>query len=310
VMSSVAHKLGVSKADLLDPTSSDAAVKQAHAETHVIRETKAYFQSNGIDLKAFEIRERDDKVILLKNFPFGTKPDELRKLLSEFGVLRQLLMPPDGTIAIAEFTTAPSARAAFAGLAYRRFKDGILFLEKGPKGLCTGPITASTASVTPGINAKVSVSDLTDFGAVEQGNQEATTLFVRNLSFNTTADRFASAFQPLQGFVWARLKTKPDPKKPDQTLSMGFGFVGFEKLEQAHAAIAAMDGYSLDNHKILVKIAHKGADEASKTKAADTRNTAAMKGTKLIIKNLPFEVTKHDIRSLFGYAPSPSFSCN
>ncbi|KAF8241818.1 RNA-binding domain-containing protein [Wilcoxina mikolae CBS 423.85] len=300
VISSVAHKLGVSKADLLDPTSSDGAVKQAHAETHVIQETKAYFQSNGIDLKAFENRERDDKVVLLKNFPFGTKPNELRKLLGEFGELRQLLMPPTGTIAIAEFTTAPSARAAFTGLAYRRFKDGILFLEKGPQGLFTGSTTASTASVTPGIDAKISTSDLKDSSAVEQGNQEATTLFVRNLSFNTTADGFILAFQPLQGFLWARLKTKSDPKKPDQTLSMGFGFVGFEKLEQARAAIAAMNGYSLDNHKLLVKIAHKGADAASKAKAADTKNAAAMKGTKVIIKNLPFEVTKHDIRSLFG----------
>ena len=31
-MSSVAERLGVAKADLLDPTSSDAAVKQAHGD--------------------------------------------------------------------------------------------------------------------------------------------------------------------------------------------------------------------------------------------------------------------------------------
>jgi hypothetical protein len=30
VMSTIANRMGISKAELLDPTSSDAAVKQAH----------------------------------------------------------------------------------------------------------------------------------------------------------------------------------------------------------------------------------------------------------------------------------------
>ena len=47
VVSSVADRLGISKSDVLDPTSSDAAVKQAHAETHIIQETKAYFKQQG-----------------------------------------------------------------------------------------------------------------------------------------------------------------------------------------------------------------------------------------------------------------------
>ena len=66
-MSSVAERLGVAKAELLDPTSSDAAVKQAHAETHVIQETKAYFASNGVNIDAFKGRERGNTAILVKN---------------------------------------------------------------------------------------------------------------------------------------------------------------------------------------------------------------------------------------------------
>ena len=50
VMSTVADRMGISKAELLDPTSSDAAVKQAHAETHIIQETKSYFAQHGVDL--------------------------------------------------------------------------------------------------------------------------------------------------------------------------------------------------------------------------------------------------------------------
>jgi multiple RNA-binding domain-containing protein 1 len=67
-MSSVAERLGISKAELLDPTSADAAVKQAHAETHVIQETKAYFSSNGVNLDAFKQKERGNTAILVKNF--------------------------------------------------------------------------------------------------------------------------------------------------------------------------------------------------------------------------------------------------
>jgi multiple RNA-binding domain-containing protein 1 len=300
-MSSVAHKLGVSKADLLDPSSSDAAVKQAHAETHVIQQTREYFTQNGIDFQAFETRERDDKVLLIKNFPFGTKSDELRKLLEEHGELRQLLMPPAGTIAIAEFHAAPSARSAFSGLAYRRFKEGILFIEKGPKGLFTGRVSAGAVSATPGIDAKVSAGDLKDTSTAEQAPSNVTTLFVRNLNFSTTAEGFTAAFKSIEGFLWARVKTKPDPKKPGQTLSMGFGFVGFSKPEQASAAQAAMDGYTLDGHKLLIKMAHKGAEAAGETKAVDAAKNDAAKRTKIIIKNLPFEVTKQDVRSLFGY---------
>ena len=37
VLASVADNLGVSKSEILDPTSSDAAVKQANAEKNVIQ---------------------------------------------------------------------------------------------------------------------------------------------------------------------------------------------------------------------------------------------------------------------------------
>lgn len=306
MISSVAAKLGVSKSDLLDPTSSDAAVKQAHAETHVINETKSFLTANGINLAAFSNKPRDDKVLLLKNFPYGTKPDELRKLLQEFGDLAQLLFPPAGTIAIAEFLTAPAARAAFTGLSYRRFKDGILFLEKAPLGLFTGRVSGTNpAPIATGIDARPSASDLHSTDSTTDSTATTPTLFVRNLSFTTTADGFTAAFSALDGFQWARVKTKIDPRKPGQTLSMGFGFVGFSTAAQAAIALAAMDGYNLDGHRLLVKGAHKGADAAAETKASDAAKSDAMKGTKVIIKNLPFEVTKRDVRELFGYAPPP-----
>ncbi|KAG8422076.1 Multiple RNA-binding domain-containing protein 1 [Metarhizium acridum] len=81
VNASIASRLGVSKSELLDPTSADAAIKQAIAETTVIQETKAYFAANGVDLDAFKSQRRGDTTILVKNFPFGTTMEELRKCL-------------------------------------------------------------------------------------------------------------------------------------------------------------------------------------------------------------------------------------
>lgn len=45
VMSSVADRLKVSKSELLDPSTNNAAVRLALAETHVIAETKKFFEN-------------------------------------------------------------------------------------------------------------------------------------------------------------------------------------------------------------------------------------------------------------------------
>lgn len=224
-------------------------------------------------------------------------------MLSEFGQLGRVLMPPAGTIAIAEFTSAPAARVAFAGLAYRRFKESVLFLEKAPRGLFTtdfdatsaGPNTAQLAALSRAKDAKPSAADLLEPAA------DTSTLFVRNLNFTTTSTLLADTFSPIDGFMSARVKTKTDPKKPGQTLSMGFGFIEFRTKAAAEAARVAMDGFLLEGHKLLIKASHKGADAAEERRKEDGRKKEQGKRTKIIIKNLPFEASKKDVRALFGY---------
>src|SRR2546430_1346441 len=111
VMSSTANRLGIEKSELLDPTSSDAIVRQAHAETNIIKETKSYFENQGVSLSAFAEKQRGDKIILIKNFTYGTSIDELQNMLGEYGDVKRILMPPAGTIAIAEFADDTSGRA-------------------------------------------------------------------------------------------------------------------------------------------------------------------------------------------------------
>ncbi|OJJ47802.1 hypothetical protein ASPZODRAFT_151243 [Penicilliopsis zonata CBS 506.65] len=300
VMSSVAERLGVSKADLLDPTSSDAAVKQAHAETHVIQETKAYFVSNGVNIDAFKQRERGNTAILVKNFSYGVKSTDLRNLFEPYGQISRLLMPPSGTIAIVEFSRPDEAQQAFRGLAYRKLGDSILFLEKAPKDLFDANL--STQQPVPEVKAisqGFSTADTFTAGEAD-GGVLTSTLFVKNLDFSTTNEKFVDTFRPLDGFVSAKVKTKPDPKRPGQTLSMGFGFVDFRTKAQAQAAQAAMDGYRLDGHALVIKTSHKGLDAAEERRREDNAKKLAARRTKIIIKNLPFQATKKDVRSLFG----------
>lgn len=222
-------------------------------------------------------------------------------------------MPPAGTIAIAEFTSAPAARVAFAGLAYRRFKESVLFLEKAPKGLFTSnfdpakvvpnaeQLSAVAALSQPAKDAKPSATDL----LAQSSTADTATLFIRNLNFSTTSALLTETFRPIDGFMSARVKTKTDPKKPRQTLSMGFGFIEFRNKAAAEAARSAMDGFVLEGHKLLIKASHKGVDAAEERKEGDMKKKEQGKRTKIIIKNLPFEATKKDVRALFGYAASP-----
>jgi multiple RNA-binding domain-containing protein 1 len=267
-MSTIANRMGISKAELLDPTSSDAAIKQAHAETHIIQETKTYFAQHGVDLEAFQRSSKGDLAILVKNVPHGVTPDELRKMFEEHGTVTKFLMPPTGMTAIVEFSNIAQAKTAFMSLSYRKMKDSILYLEKAPKDLFKegAVIDVPRAIASDGQAAKLSATDLLEEAPEPEATNTAT-LYVRNLNFSTTTERLT------------------DPKRG--VLSMGFGFVEFNSAETASAALRTMDGHDLEGHKLQIKASHKGADAAEERRKEDAAKKAA--STKIIIKNLPFE---------------------
>ncbi|WBW72617.1 ribosome biogenesis RNA-binding protein Mrd1 [Schizosaccharomyces osmophilus] len=299
VVTSLASRLGVRKTDILDPTSSDSAVRQAMSETHIIQETKRFFEEHGVDLDAFKNSARSDNVILAKNFTYGTTAEELTSLFGQYGELGRVLIPPAGTIAIIEFINAPDARQAFGKLAYTRIKSSILYLEKAPKDVFQTAykknhahepeVFAETGAITTE-SAKELVSEDVD-------SLDTATLYVKNLNFSTKQSEFQSIFKPLEGYLSAVIRAKPDQKRPGQFLSMGFGFVEFKNKQCAIAAMQAMNGFVLAGHKLDIKLSHQGADAAAETRKLDSSKP---KGTKILVKNLPFETSKKDIQSLFG----------
>lgn len=295
VNTSVADRLGVSKSELLDPTSADAGVKQALAEASTINDTKAYFLSQGIDLNSFKSTQRGDTVILVKGFAYGTSPQELRELFEQHGQVLKVLMPPTGTIAIVQFAHANEGKQAFARLAYRRFKDSILFLEKGPKVLFTEQEQSDKASGEAN-KEKVSASELLD--RTENPEPETSTLFIKGLNFSTRTPDLVECFGKLDGFRSANVKTKTDATRG--VLSMGFGFIEMTTKEAAEAARKSMDGYELQGHKLQVRLSHRGHDAAEEQRRADNAKKLANQHSKVLIKNVPFQATKKDMRTLFS----------
>ncbi|KAG8841554.1 Multiple RNA-binding domain-containing protein 1 [Serendipita sp. 411] len=147
VANSIADRLGIPKADILNPDASGVggspAVKLALAETHIIVETKKYLEQNNVDLSLFAQKRlpRSKTIILVKNIPYGVASSEIEGLFKAYGSVRRVLFPPAGTIAIVEFAEGNEKQAADAwrGVAYKRVKDSILYLEWAPQGLLDGP---------------------------------------------------------------------------------------------------------------------------------------------------------------------------
>ncbi|PWZ01528.1 RNA-binding domain-containing protein [Testicularia cyperi] len=351
VASSIADRLGVEKSDILNPAaagagadggSDNAAVRLALAETRIIQETKEFFQQEGINVDAFESgngdggdgsnrtprarAQRSDTTILVKNIPYGTTVEEVQKLFEEHGEVDKVLIPPSGTIAVVEMPVVAEARLAFRAIAYKRFRTGILYLEKAPVGLfapsnpdqegkegerqktikqapLVGKSIGESKSAAATATATAVSLDATDVGEEEAEAADGATLFVKNLSFATSSERLAGALHGLSDFAFARVQTKPDPKRPGARLSMGYGFVGFQSISAAKSALKVMDGKVVDGHTLAVTFARRNNSDAATTAgaSASAKSTAARgEATKILIKNLPFEATKRDVRQLFS----------
>ncbi|TIB97307.1 RNA-binding domain-containing protein [Wallemia mellicola] len=298
VVSSLAARLNVEKAEILSSdSSSNPAVKVALAETHVINETKGFLKEQGVNLDAFSPENRGPRLentLLIKNIPFGTSVDDLDEMFRPCGEISRLLLPPAGTIAIIEYLLPNDARTAFKKLAYKRVGNSVLYLEKAPNGMWAKD--APSGAIAAGGPKPVEVVDKeTPTDKVAAGEEEAaSTLFIKNIAFSTPEAKLASIFSSLSGYRYARIQTKPDPKSAANRLSMGYGFVGFDNEEHAKDALASMQKYVLDGHSLQVKFAQRGKDSEPGAAMGQTKTT------KMLVKNVPFEASKKDIRELFG----------
>lgn len=253
-----------------------------------------------------------------------------------FGPLKKVLRPPAGIIAIVDYGEGNEKNAgnAWKTLAYKRLKDSLLYLEWAPQGLLDGPdgpghqqtasSPQSSSKLRPALVPKDKLpqqpqnkDSMKDNDKEEDiGDQvpPGATLYIGNLSFATTSARLSSLFRHLPSFAFAKVVTKSDPTRsgPAQTLSQGYGFIGFKTVEAAKAAMkgfAQKDGLVLDGHILKISFAGRGREDAEHGNGNSGGGGAGIggtsgkaggsKGTKLIVKNLAFEVSKKELWELF-----------
>ncbi|OTF74063.1 RNA-binding protein 19-like protein, partial [Euroglyphus maynei] len=249
----MSKNLNMNKLDLLtksDRKSGTAAVRMALGEAQIVNEIKQFLMKNQVHLESFERGmdcPRSRTTILVKNLPADTQEQEIRELFEKYGLINRVILPPYGLTAIIEMQEPNEAKFAFKKLAYTNFKHYPLYLEWAPEDVFAGNPSSTTNQSIPEEEKPM------DEIPIEDGS----TIFVKNLNFDTNEQDFREYFENKIGPVHsATIATKKSPKG---ILSMGYGFVQFYQSKMAKEAIKKLQNSKLDGHQIEIKLSNRSA---------------------------------------------------
>jgi multiple RNA-binding domain-containing protein 1 len=329
-------------------SSGDAAVRLALGETQIIEENREYFRQHGVDMDALVSAndannnkaetamtntKRSKTAILVKNLPFDTRLEELAKLFHVGQEPMNILLPPSRTIAMIEYGHSTDAKRAFRKLAYRRFKHVPIYLEWAPlqakkdhkdstnksvssqSGSSNTTTTTTTTTRTDTTNEDQSMTNndrnsnsLDDNDNEGSGDNISSTLYVKNLNFETTETILQDVFEKQVGknILSVRIPRKVAPARngsltteaESRSLSMGYGFVELASHELAKKAIKMLQGKFIDGHSLQLAISSSTDQKSSRSKA--TTAIGKKPPTKIMVKNVPFQATRTELLKLFG----------
>ncbi|CAH0391023.1 unnamed protein product [Bemisia tabaci] len=304
----IAETYNASKEDIL--AGSGAAVRLALGETQLVTETREFLEQNDVKLDAFNDpgAKRSKTVILVKNLPAKTTVAELRELFGKFGVLSRVLLPLSGVTAIVEFVEPVEARDAFRKLAYRKFKYSPLYLEWAPENTFTTPCKAPKQGTVQSEDkektmneeklAAIKIKDEVIEDNDDLEPEPDTTLFIKNLNFNTNEEEIKDHFKNCGKIAKVTVARKKDPSKPGALLSMGYGFIQFYQQAALNEALKTLQLSSLDGHQIELKKSNRTLQTEAHVSRKLT-NTKKQTGTKILVRNIPFQAKESEIKELF-----------
>lgn len=317
VAHAMAAQFNVEKGELFDRENTGSlGVRMALGETNIIADTKKFLEREGVSLEALQgvynkNIERSTTTILIKNIPFSATLDELRNMFARFGTITKLVVPATKALALIEFSVAQEARAAFKGLAYKQFKDAPLYLEWAPigsiKAVSDGKAAKSKAAEAAQrameaeeapVTAPADAADDDD----EAGDDSQLTLFVKNIAFDTSETTFRATVEGLIGTVRAITIAKRQDPETGKTLSQGFGFIECRSREQAMNGYKKLASVTIDGHALQVSFSTRGAsnDGEKNSKKRKRVSRSAPASTTLMVRNIPFQASKKEVRELFA----------
>lgn len=303
----IADKYKCSREDVL--TGADAAVRLALGETQIVNETKQFLEENGVCLDAFNQQvtgTRSKTIILVKNLPAKTSISEIHELFVKYGELGRVVLPPSGVTGIVEFLEQSEAKVAFKNLAYSKFKHLPLYLEWAPNNT----FTENKKEEKEHNSQKDELEDGNNIGS-EPSNEidsdsdsddikpeENTTIFIKNLNLQTTEDVLKKHFECCGKVASVQVAKKKDPKDPRNVLSLGYGFVQFYLQSEVNEALKRLQGSQLEGHALEIKRSNKTL-VAQVVNTRKTTNLKVQTGSKILVRNVPFQATVKEIEKLF-----------
>ena len=291
VVDSLSDKFGVRKQDVLasDNKKQSVAVRVALGETKLVMETKQFLINHGVNLDAFSqaVGKRSRTIMIVKNLPTSVSKKDLETLFSKFGTLNEVIFPPSGLTALVSFRNQPEAKRAFMKLAYTEFKESPLYLEWAPID-CMGPKPEKP---------KVEETTIEQETATKTEDSNPGVLYVKNLNFSTTESGLRNAFDRYSDKIASVMIATVT--KNETVLSRGYGFIEFSDHETALDAIKTLQFNEIDGHKIELKLSNRATLRPKSSRALQTL-TAETPAIKIMVRNIPFEVTKREVQQLFS----------
>jgi len=306
VASVVSDRMNLSKRELYGSDRGDsgtAAVRLAAAEAQLQQEARSALREEGVNVDAFgreNMRlKRSRTIILAKNLPKGMTLVELHTLFGNFGPLGRVSLVPSSLIALVEFLEPGDARRAYNSLAYTKHMGVPIYLEWAPNdAFLTG---------AKKIDDAMQVRDRSDGAShveliLDNEDIESPTVFVKNLNFDTTEGALEKLFSEIGSVRSCTIVTRKGSENQSSTkLSRGYGFVEYELAENAKRAIQQLQGRLLDGHMLSLRVSENKAKSRMATDGKESDHGMKRgRSTKLLVRNVPFEATRRDIRDLFS----------
>ncbi|EPY32628.1 multiple RNA-binding protein domain-containing protein 1 [Angomonas deanei] len=342
-VASVAQRLNLKSENIINIDQKGSAVRAAVAEAFLGNEVKSILDEEHVNISVLEntlqhnvLLPRSNHTILVKNLNLlqphknNKKDDEalalqLSKLFLKYGPIESCVFPSSGLFALFHYENSQDARVAFTRLSFKLFNDQPLYLEWAPVGAIMDDKDNNN-------NNTEEVQEQENKNSELQRKTKVYTLFVNNISFQTSEDDFYT-FLVDQCPRLAKHNNNNENEEKNKLL-LHFKFMG----QQGQAFLTLRDETTLQyvqqklnkkklaNRILNVEIAkdsvnisnqtippeeeedamyHKGAAEHQNKNSENNNNNnnnvpAGCDPYKIIVKNLPFEAVEKDVRELFS----------
>ena len=129
------------------------------------------------------------------------------------------------------------------------------------------------------------------------------TIVAKNLSYETTEEKLRDEFAKIAAVRSVTLARRKDAKTGEQ-LSLGYAFIEFGSIDDATRALKLMNERIVNGRSIQLAFSEKrlkGAVKEAYDKLERRKGTVELPpNAKLMVRNIPFEATKKDIKDLFN----------